>query len=188
MKTEELDRLLKKYYDGESTEEDEKLLRAFFSSDYVPEEYEPERAMFSYFMDSSEVPGPSISLHENILKNRRYGTRLSSGKFLITLTGIAAAVLIMIGSWFFFRSNEIQDTFTDPNLAYAETMKVLMEVSSKLNEGARALEPVSKMNHIPVRSLEILNKSTRIVQKNLNSLDYIQKAVENSQRQPEKNN
>lgn len=188
MKTEELNSLLKKYYDGDSTEEDEKLLRAFFSSDDVPEGYEPERAMFGYFMESSELPEPSASFLENIMKNSHDGSRFSSGKFLVTLTGIAAAILIIIGSLFFFRSNEMQDTFTDPNLAYAETMKILVGVSSKLNEGTRALEPVSKMNDIPVRSFEILNKSARVVQKNLNSLDYIQKAVDIANIPAEKNN
>ncbi len=178
MKTEELNRLLKRYYEGESTEEDEMLLRAFFSGSDIPEGYEPEQAIFSYFMDSAEIPEPSASFLENIMKDDQSGIRLSTRKFVFTFTGIAAAILIIIGSWFFFRNNEILDTYSDPNLAYAETMKVLVEVSSKLNQGTRALEPVSKMNDIPVKSLEILNKSANVVRKNLKSLDYIQKAVE----------
>ena len=62
MKTEELNRLLEKYYSGESTEEEERDLKVFFTGNDIPEGYEAERALFGYFMTVSEVPGTFLCL------------------------------------------------------------------------------------------------------------------------------
>ena len=57
-------------------------------------------------------------------------------------------------------------------------MKILIEVSSQLNHGAKTLEPVGKINKMTVKSFESINKSTTIIEKNLKNLDYLKKAVE----------
>ena len=57
-------------------------------------------------------------------------------------------------------------------------MKILRDVSSQLNIGAQVLEPVGKINEMKKKSLKTINKSTRIVEKNLKNLDYLQKAFE----------
>jgi len=85
----------------------------------------------------------------------------------------------MVGLYFFVASKtEPEDTFTDPKVAYAETIKILVSVSSKLNEGTQALEPVGKINDIQVKSLETINKSTVMVEKKLKNLGQFQKAVD----------
>jgi len=67
-------------------------------------------------------------------------------KYLMPAMGAAAGLLILAGTFFFFNSRvETNDTFSDPQLAYAETMKILMEVSEKMNKGLTSLEPVGKM-------------------------------------------
>jgi hypothetical protein len=62
-------------------------------------------------------------------------------------------------------------------MAYNETMKILLNVSSRLNHGAQALEPVSKFNKAPARSFEIIDKSTQVVEKNLRNLIHLQDAL-----------
>lgn len=171
MKKEELDRLLKKFYDGQSTPEEEKLLRAFFSSQ-APEGYESEKAFFGYLMDSSDVPEPSSSLEQKILEGTGKADSVKRiGMLRISVfiySGVAAAVFILIGSWFFLTHySQPKDTFNDPDLAYAETIKVLYEVSSRLNQGTMALEPVTR-----------INRSTILIEENLKSLEYIQSAAD----------
>jgi hypothetical protein len=83
----------------------------------------------------------------------------------------------MAGSYFFFISrSEPRNTFSDPEIAYAETMKILMKVSSQLNRGALALEPVAKINDLTTKSFDAINKPARIIEKNLKNLDYLQRA------------
>jgi len=49
-----------------------------------------------------------------------------------------------------------------------------------MNRGAQVLEPMGKINEIREKSFETINKSTRIVEKNLKNLVFLQKAVENT--------
>jgi|WetSurMetagenome_2_1015567.scaffolds.fasta_scaffold35575_2 hypothetical protein len=183
MNTEELDRLLDKYYKSESTEEDENILRAFFSTGDIPEGYEAEKEIFSYYLASASVPEPSDDFEDRIMKGvSGFEMMPFSGKFrksIIPFLSVAATLLILVGSYFFFvNRNETKDTFSDPKLAYAETMRILRNVSAKLNRGTSALEPVSKMNEVTVRSFETLNRSTKTIGKNLMNLEYLQKAID----------
>jgi hypothetical protein len=183
MKKEDLDRLLEKYYNGESTEEEERDLRIFFNGNIIPEGYEAEKALFSYYMTALVVPEPSSDFEARILtgideSEKNSGTR-KFRRIILPVLSTAAGVLILVGSYFFFvHRSETGDTFSDPELAYAETMKILFDVSSQLNQGAKALEPVSRMNNLTTKSFGAINKSAKIVEKNLKSLDYLQKAIE----------
>jgi len=173
MKTEELSKLLGKYYSCTSTSEEEMILRAFFSGTDVPDGYEAEKAIFSYLADAIPIPEPSPGFETSILAGIDESEhRYNSGRFrkyLIPLLGTAAGLLILAGSWFFFNNrSEPRDTFTDPELAYAESMKILMSVSLQLNKGAAALEPVGRINRITTKSVE----------KSMKNLEYLQKAVD----------
>ena len=183
MNTEALNRLLEKYYKGESTAAEERDLKVFFSGNKIPEGYDPEEALFSYYMTVSEVPEPSADFEARILagideSQNKSGSR-KNRRFVLTVLSTAAGILILTGSYFFFvHRSEPRDTFSDPKLAYAETMKILMDVSSQLNHGAIALEPVTRINDMTKKSFAAINKSTKIVEKNLKSLDYLHKAIE----------
>ena len=191
MNEEVLKRLVEKYYNGESTEEEERSLRDFFTKNDIPEGYEAEKIIFSYYSDSALVPEPSIGFEARILagidaseKNR--GIRQMK-KYLLPVFSVAAGLLILVGSYIFFISRSgATDTFTDPKIAYAETIKILRDVSSQLNRGAQALEPVGKINKLTRKSFKTINNSARIVEKNLENLDYLQRAIDMSQGPAEK--
>jgi hypothetical protein len=180
MKEEELKRLVEKYYDGESTAEEEKTLRDFFRNNNVPAGYEAEKEIFGYYAGSEDIPEPSIDFEARILASLDASERIEgSGKtkrLIISLMSAAAGLLLLAGSYFFFvKQPDTTDTFNDPKIAYAETVKILRDVSLQLNHGARGLEAVSKINKVKIMSIETINKSTRVVEKNL---DYLQKTIE----------
>ena len=109
-------------------------------------------------------------------------------RYLLPIMGVAASILIIAGSYFFLaRNTELKDTYTDPKIAYAETMKILMDVSSKMNHATLALEPVGKMNKMASKSFEAINKSKGIVSKNLKNLDYLGEAVEKTKMKGDEN-
>jgi len=183
MKKEELDRLLGKYYSGESTDYEEAALRAYFAGNDIPDEYETEKVIFSYYSSAVEVPEPSAGFESSIIKgiDKAAGKSISSraGRLIRPLLGVAAGLMIMAGSYFFFvHSAEPNDTFTDPELAYAETMKILMDVSVKLNKGASALDPVRKISDVESKSFKVLNKPVKSIDINLKNLDYLHRAIE----------
>jgi hypothetical protein len=184
MNAEELNRLLEKYYSGETSFEEERALREYFNGDTIPEGFEAEREIFRYYSETSSIPEPLDGFEDRIMgaidltesgKSESFKIR----RYLIPILSAAASILVIAGSYFFLaRNTELKDTYKDPKIAYAETMKILADVSSKMNHATLALEPVGKMNKMASKSFEALNKSTGIVSKNLRNLDYLGGSVE----------
>lgn len=181
MKEEELKRLIERYYNGDSTWEEEQKLRDFFRKNEVPRGYEAEKVIFGFYSETESVPEPSIDFEARILagidaSEKQWGTS-NLKKYLVPLLSAAAGLLILAGSYFFFiNRTESHETFSDPAIAYAETIKILRDVSSRMNRVTQVLEPVGKINDVTKRSFETITKSTRIVEKNLKSLNYLQKS------------
>lgn len=182
MKKEELDKLLEKYYKGESSEDEELSLKKFFQSDIIPEGYEAEKEIFSFYSLSDAIPEPSFDFEDRIVaeidaveKNRKASI---TRRIVLFSLNTAAGLLIIAGSYFFLNnSREPKDTFNDPKIAYAETMKILMDVSLKLNKGSQALEPLGKINKTTNESIMSINKSARIIGKGLNSISNLDKSA-----------
>lgn len=179
MNEEELKRLVGKYYDGNSTEDEERALRDFFRSGNVPAGYEAEKEIFSYYTDSEEIPEPSHDFEAQIMAaidatERRKGIR----KLLLPVLSAAAGLLILGGSYFFFTTRtDTHDTFSDPEIAYAETMKILRDVSMKLNRGTQVLEPIGKFDEMTRKSFKTINQSTTTVEKSMREIDWLQNIV-----------
>jgi|WetSurMetagenome_2_1015567.scaffolds.fasta_scaffold249643_2 hypothetical protein len=183
MNAEELDRLLGKYYNGESTEEEERALRDHFKNGGVSADYEAENVIFGYYSEAGEVPEPSESFESGIMSEiDNISTREKSRKFrkyILPYLSAAAGMLILAGSWYFFvHSTDSGDTFKDPKIAYAETMKILMNVSTRLNRGTQSLEPVGKISEMTARSFKSISRSAGIIDNSLKNLENIQKAIE----------
>ena len=190
MKKEELNRLLERYYEGKSSEEEEQSLRLFFSGDDIPPGYDVEKALFSYFLESSEIPEPSAEFEKRIIESFDNNDKITLRfrKHIFTFAGIAAGITILIGSWFYFtKVKTYRDTFTDPELAYAATIKILYSVSSDLNKSAMIFEPVSKMATVNMNSLEVFNVSAENAGKKLKSLSHLNKAFDIISEPEEKN-
>jgi hypothetical protein len=180
MNARELNSLLEKYYSGESTEEEERMLREYFNEDSVLPGFEAEKEIFAYYKSGREIPGPSHDFETRILagidSSDNKGKSRDTRRILLPLLGAAASVLILAGSYFFLvQRMEPKDTFTDPKLAYAETMKILLDVSSKMNRATLALEPVGRMNEMTAKSFVSISKSTVLIEKGLKNLDYLKK-------------
>jgi hypothetical protein len=182
MKKVELNILLNKYYSGESSEEEERLLKEFFQGNDVPEEYRAEKEIFRQYSLSGSVPDPSDNFEERIIAGidefEKERKSLKLRRIILYSLSTAAGLIIVAGSYFFLNSNrEPADTFSDPKIAYAETMKILLKVSTQLNEGNKALEPLGRINKMKDISFESINKSTRIIEKGLKSIKNLDKAA-----------
>ena len=181
MNEEELKKLFERYYDGNSTEDEEKILKDYFNHSDSPRGYEAEKDIFGYYLDTSIIPDPSVDFEDRIMvgiDNLDSTQRLHRNKRVILSFLSAAAVLIFAVSSYFFLINrsESDNTFTDPHIAYAETIKVLMNVSSQLNHGTQALEPVGKLHMMTGKCFKTINKPTIIIERKLKNLNHLQKA------------
>lgn len=183
MKKEEIKRLIEKYYRGDSTEDEEMTLREYFTKEDIPDSYEAEKVIFGYYDTPVDIPEPSPDFESRILAgidaSDRDEHRKRFRRFILPSMSAAAGLFILVASYFFFVHRTFpRDTFSDPEIAYTETMKILMDVSAKLNHGTQTLKPVSKINEMTTKSFESINKSASVIEKNLKNLDYLQKAYE----------
>ena len=183
MNAEELNRLLEKYYNGETTVEEEVALKEYFTGNDIPEGYETEKMIFGYYSGTVLIPEPAHGFEARILegidKAHRKSRNEAVRKSFFPYLSAAAGLLILFGSYFFFiHRNEPIDTFSNPEIAYSETVKILFDVSAKLNQGTRTLKPVGKITEMTSKSFDAINKSKLLVDKNLNNIRYLQKAIE----------
>jgi hypothetical protein len=148
MKLQEIEQLVNKYYEGESTLDEEKQLKEYFTSNEVPEHLQMIQDQLTYFT-SSEVEIPdAIGLEDRILTNldRQRKHEKSTPRIIgRIITAIAATVLLV------FAVQSIQQSFTtvsnndmttalpletcvDKEKCEAEVEKALVEFSTVLNQ------------------------------------------------------
>jgi hypothetical protein len=183
MKREEISRLLEKYYRGETSVEEELSLRIFFEGVDIPGEFEAEKAIFRFYSESAAVPEPSSGFEANILfavdEEEKKRIRSIFRQKARVISGIAAGLLLLIGSYFIFsKVSEPEDTFSNPEIAYAATVKILYDVSSQLNQGTAQLEKISKFGDAAKKSLSAIDRSAQLIDNNLRNLDYFQQAIQ----------
>lgn len=189
MNQEEIRQLLEKYYSGESTLSEDNLLREFFNREDIPADLKAEQAVFRFFSDNKEMPEPSADFEDRILTAIDETEGKSGKKRLYTiLSGVAATLILMAASYFFFfNERPIKDTYSDPEIAYAETMKILYDVSARLNRGTRALDKIKLMESETEKGLEKMNSSATLFTERIKPLNNVletmkKKGTENRNR------
>lgn len=182
MNSEEIKRLLEKYYEGTTTPDEELSLKKFFSGENIPPDLSNEKEIFRYYMQMAEIPEPSTEFEKKIISAIDREDKSIAGfkrrRLFGTLSGIAAAMLILAGSYFFFTSRSApRDTYSDPEVAYAETMKILYDVSARLNQGTKALGHLSAMQDETQKTMATVSRSTAKIEDNIKPLDNVFDAI-----------
>jgi hypothetical protein len=136
-----IEQLLEKYWMAETSLEEEQQLRDFFQGKEVPESMKATAEMFRFF-DAEK----NKSLNENFehavtkqLRKRRGGKVISMS--FTNISRIAAGILVVVAATYFIRQEvrksypqELQDTYSDPEMAFEETKKALMMISSSFGK------------------------------------------------------
>jgi hypothetical protein len=182
MNSEEIKRLLEKYYDGATSSEEELLLKKFFSGETVPPDLSIDREIFRYYLQMTQIPEPSTDFEERIISviNREDDNiaGFKRRRLFVTISGIAAALLILAGSYFFFTNrSEPHDTYSDPEVAYAETMKILYNVSAHLNHGTQALGQINSLQDETQKTLKTISRSTAVMEEKMKPLNNLFDAI-----------
>jgi hypothetical protein len=178
MKEEELKKILEKYYDGIASEVEEEELKKYFTSGNIMPGYEAEREIFAFFESEASIPEPSADFETRIRQavdeSNHLQKRLYFKKLAISISSAAAGILILTGVYLFFKGKgEPADTFNDPKIAYAETVKILRDVSLKMNNARASLEPVGKIYDVRRRGFGAFHRSATMIERNLKPLGYL---------------
>lgn len=168
MELKKIKALLADYYEGKTSREDELMLMNFFRQSEVPPEMEADRMLFISMQEASAEEIPDKRFDEKLLAIIEHSDHrkepASIRKIIYTVSGIAAGLLLLVGSYFLMveQVNDIvhvDDEYTtdETMLAYEEAKNALFLVSRVMNTGTEQLQTLSKMTDA-TRELGIINK------------------------------
>ncbi|MEP1489647.1 MAG: hypothetical protein ABJL44_02530 [Algibacter sp.] len=133
-----IEKLLEKYENGETSLKEEHVLKNYFSSDTVAPHLEMYKPMFAYFLgNQQEQFTKDVPLKTN--KNFNY-------KWI----SVAAVAVLMLG--FYLNQSVVEEcqenivgTYCDPQQALDEVSKSLAMISSHFNKGANTINYLNEM-------------------------------------------
>ncbi|MGB5463827.1 MAG: hypothetical protein WBM92_10715 [Aureibaculum sp.] len=124
MELSNIEKLLKKYDNAETSLQEEQVLKNYFNNnDDVPTHLLEYKSLFNYFNESSE---------EQFTKTIQLKPRRSNWAWL----SVAAAIVLTISIYTFKNDDGISDSDRrEAELAYIETQKAFQLISQNLNKG-----------------------------------------------------
>ncbi|WP_103072239.1 hypothetical protein [Aquimarina sediminis] len=143
MELSNIEKLLEKYFEGETTISEEKELKVYFTRETVPAHLERYKSLFEYFSEESTITATRDLKLETKRKPR------------LAWIGVAASVALIAGI-FLTRTTpaEPKDTFEDPEIALQETKKILNMVSQLMNGGKKELKYLNEFENTTNRLLK----------------------------------
>ncbi len=179
MNFKEIEELLEKFYEGNTTPAEERQLREFFTGETVPPHLSYHADLFRYYKEAGkeELTDPEFEsrflesideIHTIPVYSRR--------KQFFFLTGIAAAVILLAGLVITFRNDVFlrqNKNSRDKEIAYQQAKNALAMVSANLNSGLyqvqklgnfqRGLNEVQKLQTFQ-KGIDQMNKFSKFYQ------------------------
>jgi hypothetical protein len=179
METTKIKALLQKYFEGETSPAEEKVIENYFNGGKVNRSLQ-EYAQF--FEGISKLAGNNrdraleSDIMDYILENET--KEKSKYRWLWqAVTGVAASVIIILGGFLYYQQQKsFDDTFKDPDEAYAYAVKTLGYVSGKYNKGLAGLSKFDK-----------LQKATEPIKKGFAPVNEFYQTIEKLKLPAEKN-
>jgi len=133
MTSEQINRLLEKYWAGDTSIEEESVLQTFFSGDSIPEELKRYKPLFLWKTKQLQIKGKrSLKIGFNQpLHIQWYSSLKMAASFLLIIT-------LGIGIYTHYQQEKYLDTifsetYSNPEDALQETKNVIGKISAVLN-------------------------------------------------------
>lgn len=151
-----IEQLLEKYENGETSLKEEQDLKYYFSQETVAPHLEMYKPMFAYFsMSQKETFTKTVPLKSKKIFNYKW-------------ISVAAVAVLLIGFYFSmpkFQEEDDLGTFDDPMMAYNEVVKSLELISNSFNKGTDKIGYLDQINAgvSKVSYLEEMENTTKII-------------------------
>jgi len=155
----DIEQLIKKFYEGDTTQEEERFLTNYFLNEKNVDEYWKDEQQLFRLLHAEQIQIPndvSERLEQSIMRldgSKKITTRKRMGLYWIS--SAAAIALLCIGLFFAIRKPvqpQLADTFSDPKQAALVAEQTLTFMSIQLNKGIdkatgadRELEKVNQL-------------------------------------------
>ncbi len=169
MNTSEIESLLEKFYEGNTTLQEENVLKRFFAGNDVPSSLKEHQPLFSYYLHERKRGLDDQNFEHNLETElsghtvERHVIPIHSGRNRIMfIFSVAASILLLIGLFFTFKHELFQEKYSqtgnpDPIAAYADAREALFLVSGNLNIGLCQLEKLQMVDKA-MKNVQLFNK------------------------------
>lgn len=182
MEVQEILRLLQRYFNGESTSEEERTLETYFQSESVADELTEYKAFFGGITELSKSTNDS-SIEDDVMDfilENEVSEKTKYRSMWKMVTGVAASVVIVLAGFLFYQEQQkpFEDTFDDPEEAYAYATQTLQFVSGKYSKGLAQLSNFEKLR----KANQPVKKSTARVLEFYEGVERMQDTTSESSR------
>ncbi len=139
MALDRIEKLIDKYFEGETSIAEENELKVYFSSTDVAQHLKQYQTIFGYFSQAKE----QRFTQEIPLKTKK--------RNVVMWLSVAASVVVMlgVGTFMYFESNKTEqfvacNSEDSPELALEQTQKALALVSEHLNTGIESVNYINE--------------------------------------------
>jgi hypothetical protein len=132
MELHNIETLLEKYFQGETSIAEENQLKDYFASVDVAQHLQQYKPMFAYFtFAKDEKSNVQMPLQTKKRSN-------------VAWLSVAASVVVLIGVGLTWLNSQPQDlgTYDNPEIAFRETQKALALLSGNVNKGIESMQYV----------------------------------------------
>ncbi len=140
-----IEKILQKYFEGDTSLQEEEQLKSFFQQDDVPPHLMSLKELFITYSREKEIEVLDKQFDNDIMSHIESEGIISMKRkrrtTIYMISGIAASILILITFFLYINilTKSIEDTFSDPQIAYNEAKNIMLFVSEKLNRGTEPL-------------------------------------------------
>ena len=153
MDSKNMEDLLKKYWDCETTLEEEKQLREYFGGNNIPDRWKDTAALFRYFEETKKKSLNDLAFEGQVIHKIHAPKKSRLVRLVYNTMRIAAGLAVVLAATWFIR-NEIReatpqavvDTYDDPKLAFEETKKALLMISKSFGTAEEQARKINMFN------------------------------------------
>jgi hypothetical protein len=148
-----MEELLKKYWNCETTLEEEKQLREFFGGNNIPDQWKDTAALFQYFEVSKKKSLNDMAFEGQVMGKVNSPKQGKLVKLAYNAMRIAAGLAVVIAATWFIRKEvrettpqAVVDTYDDPKMAFEETKKALLMISKSFGTAEEQTRKIKMFN------------------------------------------
>ena len=153
MDSKEIDTLLNKYWNCETSLEEEEQLRQYFRGREIPEQLKETAALFRYFEANKKKTLNDASFDAGVMEKVKAPAQGRIVKLFYNSMRIAAGVAVLFVATWLVRDEirkstpqAVADTYDDPKLALEETKKALLMISKSFGTAKEEAKNINKFN------------------------------------------
>ena len=165
MTTNEIEKILEKYYEGLTSLEEERQLREYFSGEGIPPHLKMHAEQFRFMASAAREEIQTADFEERFFEkmNATPVLKISHRNRTIFLTSsIAASILLLFGLFYTFSTDfNKKPAATQPlsanEISYQQTQEILMLVSVSFNKGVDQMHHFDHFNQA-VQKVQMISK------------------------------